>query len=144
MQTVAAKLADLDAVVERMVNVRETMAIVVSSVEDRAIRAEAEVAEGLETLGAQFDAIAAATAKAAFAEEGALAPVRSDVRMLQAQVAELAQAVAEVRPRTKSPPAPTRAEERELALTAKRAALARARDDTAPAAKAPRRRRAPQ
>jgi chromosome segregation ATPase len=136
-QSVESKLVELDGVAERLLKTHEDtaqrlfkaqaeMAAVVASAGETATQARDEVQAGLKSLGAQVDAIAAATAKAAFAEEGALAPVRSDVRLLRDQVAELAQLVAELRPRPKPAAAPpTRAEERALALAAKRAAVAK-------------------
>jgi hypothetical protein len=55
-------------------------------------------------LAEQFQAVAEATRKAAFAEEGMLAPLRSDVRRLQEQVADLTELLYELRPRRKAPP----------------------------------------
>ncbi|MDQ3898029.1 MAG: hypothetical protein M3326_12460 [Actinomycetota bacterium] len=124
-ESVEVKLADVDSLTERLAKTHDEMAAMVASAGQTASQARDELQAGLKTLGAQVDAIAAATAKAAFAEEGALAPVRSDVRMLHAQLAELGQLVAELRPRPKAPAGPSKAEERARALAVKRAAVAK-------------------
>jgi len=47
-------------------------------------------------------------ARTATSEAGTLAPLRSDLRLLQAQVAELADVLADLRPRRKAPATPAR------------------------------------
>lgn len=95
------------------------------SVQDRLREAEASVAaavaarlseldpvaDGIEQhraevagLAEQFRSLAEVTRKAAFADDAILAPLRSDVRRLQDQLAELAELMYEVRPRRKRVP----------------------------------------
>jgi chromosome segregation ATPase len=131
-QSIEAKLVELDGVAERLLKTQDEVAASVGVAERRANHALEQVQTGLKILGEQFDTVATATARAAFAEEGALAPVRSDVRLLRTQLAELAEAVAELRPRPKTP-LPTKSEERARALAAKRAAVAAMTPVVAPA-----------
>lgn len=91
------RLGALDTGAADVATGRVQVAQSVGALERKAARANEKVEQRLDGLAGQVDALV----KAAATEGGALAPVRSDVRVLQAQIAELAEAVAGLRPRRK-------------------------------------------
>ena len=92
------RLTALDAALADVVAGREEMAKAVASLDRKTARAREKVDQKVGALSEQVDALV----RAAAAEGGALAPVRSDLRLLQSQVAELAETVADLRPRRKA------------------------------------------
>jgi len=117
----AAELEEAAASVEAGLRAAEQRIVETADANDRRLTAAQE--ESQETLAgvvARVDGLV----RAAAAEAGALAPLRSDVRHLKAQVAELADLVAELRPKRKAPakkaPAPAAAPAAKKAPAARR------------------------
>jgi len=103
-RTVQAKLAELEAIVAQAAAGREETAAGVASMSRKVARVQDQVQKKVAAVTDQMDALVMAAAK----EAGTLAPLRSDLRLLQGQVSELAEAVDEVRPRRKAPAPPAR------------------------------------
>jgi chromosome segregation ATPase len=98
-QTMQAKQGDLEAVATRVAKARTEMNATLASVHRKLARTEDLVERRLATVGDQVDALT----RTAATEVGSLAPLRSDLRRLEGQVAELAEVVAELRPKRKAP-----------------------------------------
>jgi heparin binding hemagglutinin HbhA len=126
-QAMQAKQGDLEAVATRVAKARTEMNATLASVHRKLARTEDLVERRLAVVGDQVDALT----KTAATEVGSLAPLRSDLRRLQGQVAELAEVVAELRPKRKAPA------KKAAASPAKKVAAAPAKKATAK--KAPRR-----
>ena len=133
-----AELAAAVAALERRAaETREEAGAAVAALDRRAAEAEERVRRQVDDLAVQV----AALVRTASTEGGVLAPLRSDIRMLQAQVTELSETVAELRPRRKVAAAPAlsparktvAARTRQAAAPTKKAAPAK---DAAPAKKA--------
>ncbi len=116
--SVQAKLAELDAVAAQVAARRDEIDASMASV----TRKVAAVVERMDTLAAK-----------AAREAGALAPLRSDLRLLQVQVTELAATVGDTRSRRKAPAAPAK---KVLAAPAKKVPVAPVKKAVAPAKKA--------
>lgn len=116
---VAAQLAEAAAALEAQAE----MAATVASLGRKADRAQ----ERARKLSDRVEELAAAVAKAGSMESGALAPLRSDLVALRAQVDGLAEAVAEgparrrAAPPAPAPPAKITAAEKALAVAARKA-----------------------
>ena len=124
-EVVQARLDELEKVAADVADSRAEVAAAVAALDRRAAEAEEQVRRQVEALAVQV----AALVKTASTEGGALAPLRSDIRMLQAQVAELTETLADLRPRRRVAAAP--------ALSpAKKAVAERAKQAAAPAKKA--------
>jgi hypothetical protein len=118
----AGRLEELEKVAADVVGGRAEVAAAVAALDRRAADAEDQARRQVGELAVQVGALV----KTASTEGGTLAPLRSDIRMLQAQVMELTEAVTELRPRRKAAAAP--------ALSpAKKAVAERARRAAAPA-----------
>ena len=118
---VAAAVADLD---RRAAETREEAATAIAALDRRADETEDRVRRQVDDLAAQV----AALVRTASSEGGVLAPLRSDIRMLQAQVSELSESITELRPRRKAAAEP--------ALSpAKKAVAERVKQAAAPAKK---------
>jgi uncharacterized membrane protein len=76
----------------------------IAALQRRVAKVQDQVEKRVASVAEQVDALTTAAAS----EVGTLAPLRSDLRRLQAQVAELAELVAELRPRRKPPAAPVK------------------------------------
>lgn len=126
-QMIQAKQGDFEAIAGGVAKARTEMATAVASVNRKLAATEEQVQKRLATLSDKVDALT----KTAAVEAGSLAPLRSDLRLLQGQVAELADVIADLRPKRK--PAAKKA----AAAPAKKAAAAPAKKATAK--KAPRR-----
>ena len=98
-QMMQAKQGDFEAVAARVAKARTDMDATVASVNRRLARTEDQVQERLATLSEKVDALT----ETAAVEAGSLAPLRSDLRLLQGQVAELAELLADLRPKRKAP-----------------------------------------
>ncbi len=98
-QTMQAKQGELEAVATRVAKARTEMNATLASVHRKLARTEDLVQKRLAVIGDQVDALT----KTAAVEVGSLAPLRSDLRRLQGQVAELAEVVADLRPKRKAP-----------------------------------------
>ena len=101
-QAVRARLEELEKAAAEVADGRAEVAAAVVALDRRAAEAEDQVRRQVDELAVQV----AALVKTASTEGGTLAPLRSDIRMLQARVAELTEAVAELRPRRKVAAAP--------------------------------------
>lgn len=126
-ERVQAQLAVVEAAAAEVAGERSEMAASTASLTRKVARLQDQVQKKVAGVVEQVDGLA----RAAASDAGSLAPLRSDLRFVQTQVAQLSEAVAELRPRRQ--PAPAR-----KAAPAKKAAPRKA----APApAKATRRRR---
>ena len=129
-EAVAAKLAEVDVAASRVGDADAAVTALAKRVAKALDESDRKVAGLTEQVGPLV--------KAARAEAGALAPLRSDVRHLQAQVAELGELVAELRPKRKAvaaKPAPVK-----KTAPVKKAAPAAKKAVPAKKAPAPRRR----
>lgn len=115
-QALQDQLAGLDAAAAEVATSRAEVAAALAALQRDAAEAADRVQAQVDELAGQVGTLV----KAASAEGGALAPLRSDLRLLQDQLAELAQAVAELRPRRKAAPA------KKVVSPARKAAAAKA------------------
>ena len=100
---VQVKLDELEKAAADLAVARVEVAEAVTAFDRRVADAEDQVRRQVEELAVQV----AGLVKTATTEGGVLAPLRSDIRHLQAQLAELAETVEAIRPRRKAPaPAP--------------------------------------
>ena len=135
-QALQARLVALDAAATDVAAGRAEVAEAVASLERETAREREQVEQRVDGLAVHVEALM----KTAASEGGALAPLRSDLRLLQAQVAELAEAVTELRPRRKAA-TPAKAAKavspakRATAVPAKQAAAAPAKQAAAVPAK---------
>ncbi|MDQ3641948.1 MAG: hypothetical protein M3450_10945, partial [Actinomycetota bacterium] len=128
-QTVHAKVADAEAIAAQIAIDRAEVDAAVASLTRRVADAQEQLLKRMDTVTQQVEGLT----RAATAEAGSLAPLRSDLRLLRGQVEELTEVVAELRPKRKAPAAPAR---RPSAVARKLAAAAPAKKATAaPAAK---------
>ncbi len=118
-EVVNHRLAELDEVAAEVAEARATTDAAVAALSRKVARSQDQVLKRVAGVTEQVDGMV----KAAAVEAGMLAPLRSDVRQLQRQVAELTELLDELRPKRKPP-----------------AAKAPARKVPATPAKAPRRR----
>jgi chromosome segregation ATPase len=125
-QAVGARMVALDAAAAEVAAGRAEVAKAVVSLERKTARAREQVEQRVERLAEQVEALV----KTAANEGGALAPLRSDLRLLQAQLAELAATVAELPPRRTAAPAT-----RSVTAPARKSAAAPARKSAAAPAK---------
>ncbi|MGI8808118.1 MAG: hypothetical protein ACR2KK_09815 [Acidimicrobiales bacterium] len=126
-RTVGARLAEVEAAAADVAETRAALGATVASLSRKVARVQDQVQKKSAAVSDQM----AALVKSAAAEAGSLAPLRSDLRLLQAQVADLAEVVEHPRPKRKAP--------------VKKAAPAAARKAApAPARKAAARRATPQ
>jgi chromosome segregation ATPase len=102
IETQQAALAAQAAEMAAALDAHAQLASVVDSLGRRVDRAQERVRDRLNGLSQRVDEASATITANASKEAGALAPLRSDVRMLQAQVAALAETV-ESLPRRKAP-----------------------------------------
>ncbi len=116
-QTMQAKQGDLEAVAARVAKARTDMNATVASVNRKLARTEDQVQKRLATVSDKVDALT----RTAATEAGSLAPLRSDLRLLQGQVAELAEVVADLRPKRKAPAKKVAAAPAKNAAAAKKA-----------------------
>ena len=130
-KAVEAKLAAFDAVAAQLAEGRAELASTVASLTRSVGRVQDQVQAKVTTLAEQVDGMA----RAAALENSSLAPLRSDLRLLQAQVAELAELVTTVRPRRQATAVPAKK------AVAKKAVAKKAVAKKAAPAKAPRPRR---
>ena len=98
-QMIQAKQGDFEAIAGGVAKARTEMNTTVASVNRKLARTEDQVQKRLATLSDKVDALTTTAA----VEAGSLAPLRSDLRLLQGQVAELAEVVADLRPKRKAP-----------------------------------------
>ncbi len=104
IDTVAARLATLDDLVARVGRGRTETTAGIAALQRQVAKVQDQVEKRVASVSEQVDALATAAA----GEVGTLAPLRSDLHRLQAQVTELAEVVAELRPRRKPPAAPVK------------------------------------
>ncbi|MGH9265180.1 MAG: hypothetical protein ACRD1D_10860 [Acidimicrobiales bacterium] len=126
-ERVQARMADLESLATQVAEARGEVASSSETLARRYTRGQDRLKAKMDDLRAKVDGVVEESAKAAAVEAGMLAPIRSDMRDLQAQVAELAEAVAAAGARKKPPaPAPPKPSARE------RAAAVAARAGTVP------------
>ena len=101
-QAVRARLDELEKVAADVADGRAEVAAAVAALDRRAAEAEDRVRRQVDDLAGQV----AALVRTASTEGGVMAPLRSDIRMLQVQVTELSETLAELRPRRKVAAAP--------------------------------------
>ena len=146
-QTVHDKLADAEAVAGRIATDRAELDAAVQSLTLRVAKAQEQLLKRMAAVTEQVEGLTGAAA----AETSSLAPLRSDLRLLRGQVEELAEVVADLRPKRKAPTVPAKrpsAVARKLAAAAPatKAATTPAKKRTADLAKkaaAPSARKAP-
>lgn len=139
---VQARLEELEKAGTEVAEGRAEVTAAIAVLDRRAAEAEAQVRRQVEGLAVQV----AGLVKTASTEAGVLAPLRSDIRMLQGQVAELAETVEQLRPRRKAAAPAKRAPRRVLPPAPAPAAPARrvaAKKVTAAPAKAVAAKKAP-
>ena len=98
-EMIQAKQGDFEAIAGGVAKARTEMNTTVASVDRKRAATEDQVQKRLATLSDKVDALT----KTAAVEVGSLAPLRSDLRLLQGQVADLAEVVADLRPKRKAP-----------------------------------------
>jgi len=129
-QAVQARLEELGKAAAGVATERAEVTAALEALDRRAAESEERVRRQVDELAVQV----AALVKTASTEGGTLAPLRSDIRMLQAQVAELSETLADLRPRRKVEAAP--------ALSPAKKAVAERAKKSAPVKTTPGRRRA--
>ncbi len=95
---VQVRLDELEKAAAEVSEGRAEVAAAVAALDRRAAEAEAKVRGQVDELAVQV----AALVKTASTEGGTLAPLRSDIRMLQERLSELAETVDQLRPRRKA------------------------------------------
>ena len=106
IDALAIQVATVDSATEHVTGQQSETAAGVAALERRLAKVQEQVETNVASMVEQVDTLA----RAAAGEAGSLAPLRSDLRLLQAQVAELAGVVAELRPRRKAPAVPAKKE----------------------------------
>ena len=129
-QAVQARLEELGKAAAAVATERAEVTAALEALDSRAAESEERVRRQVDELAVQVTALV----KTASTEGGTLAPLRSDIRMLQAQVAELSETLADLRPRRKVEAAP--------ALSPAKKAVAERAKKSAPAKTTTSRRRA--
>lgn len=109
---VKGRATEMISLAAELTRIRSEVAAAAASQSEKSLREVGALRKSLENITGRLDGLAGALAAAAQAETGALAPLRSDVRMLQTQVSALSEVVDELRkrrrsttPREPSPPA---------------------------------------
>ena len=123
-QTVHAKLADAETVAARIATDRAELDAAVASLTKKVTKAQEQLFKRMDEVTEQVEGLR----RAATAESGSLAPLRSDLRLLRSQAEELAEVVAELRPKRKAPATPAK---RPSAVARKLAAAALATEEPA-------------
>ena len=103
-QTVHDKLADAEAVAGRIATDRAEVDAAVQSLTLRVAKAQEQLLKRMAAVTEQVEGLTGAAA----AETSSLAPLRSDLRLLRGQVEELAEVVADLRPKRRAPTAPAK------------------------------------
>lgn len=104
-ERVQVRMADLESLAAQVAEARGEVASSSETLTRRYTRGQERLKAKMDDLRAKVDAVAEESAKAAATEAGMLAPIRSDLRQLQTEMADLADALAQVGAR-KKPPAP--------------------------------------
>jgi len=108
-EATAAGASEIAALSAELVEVRSQVIDAAAAQARKSGRAQDQLKRSLDDVAARVDDLGAAMAAASSAEKGALAPLRSDVRQLQAQVEELLKAQGDIRsPRRAATPPPGR------------------------------------
>ncbi|HEV2758305.1 MAG TPA: hypothetical protein VGV86_01945 [Acidimicrobiales bacterium] len=103
-QTVHAKVADAEAIAAQVAIDRAEVDAAVASLTRRVAKAQEQLLKRMDAVTEQVERLT----RAATAEAGSLAPLRSDLRLLRGQVQELTEVVDELRPKRKAPAAPAK------------------------------------
>ena len=141
-QTVHDKLADAETVAARIATDRAELDATVASLTQRVAKAQEHLLKRMDAVTEQVEGLR----RAVTAEAGSLAPMRSDLRLVRSQVEELAEVVADLRPKRKAPAGPAKrpsAVARQLAAAAPAKTVPAAPAGKVPAAAAPAKKAAP-